>query len=114
MYVGNDGQVDKRMGECLYMCGCVESGCISRKDGMLMRCMRDGRRDVYGYVCMSYMYYDLIRDERREIRDRESEGENEEVVRKEGWRRKKEKLSRLEYRGTGRKRRKEGRKGGKN
>lgn len=34
---------------------------------------------------MSYMYYDLIRDERREIRDRESEGENEEAVRKEGW-----------------------------
>lgn len=58
---------------------------------------------------MSYMYYDLIRDERREIRDRESEGKNEEVVRKEGRRRKKEKMSRLEYRGTGRKRRKEGR-----
>lgn len=58
------------------------------KDGMLMRCMRDGRRDEYGYgyVCMSYMYY-LIRDERREIRDRESEGEgeNEEATRKEEW-----------------------------
>lgn len=33
---------------------------------------------------MSYMYY-LIGDERREIRDRESEGENEEATRKEGW-----------------------------
>lgn len=51
----------------LYMCEC---GCVDLwKDGMLMRCMRDGRRDEYGYVCMSYMYYDLIRDERREIRD---------------------------------------------
>lgn len=69
------------------------------------RCTRDG----YGYVCMSYMYYYSIRDERREIRDRENEGENEEAVRKEEWRRKKEKLGRLEYRGTGkRKRRKEG------
>lgn len=61
---------------------------------------------------MSYMYYDLIRDERGEIRDRESEGEgeNEEATRKEEWKRKKEKLGRLEYRGTGKKKggRKEG------